>query len=83
MVECGEIKSLASMGIVFAVSPRAAVAVVLVAGIWAPIVVASALVVSGLVPLVGATSFAVGAIIAMVLVALVASWIISHGVVYN
>ena len=73
---------MVSIGIVVAASPRAAIVVVLVAGIWTPIVVASALIVSGLVPLAGAMSSAIGAIMAMVLVALVVLWIIIHGVVY-
>ena len=63
--------------------PRVAVVGVLVAGIWAPIVIAPALVASGLILLVGAASPAVGAIIAMMMGALVLSWIITHGVVYN
>ena len=63
--------------------PRAAIMVVLVSGIWAPVVVAPDLIVSGLVPLAGGVGSAVGSIMAMVLVVLVVLWIITHGVVYR
>ena len=81
-MECGEINSLVSISIVVAASPRDVIVAVLVTGIWVPIVVVPTLVVSGLVTLAGAVSSAVGAIMAMVLVALVVLWIITHGVVY-
>ena len=71
------------MGVVFVVTPHTVIVGALFAGIWAPVVVAPALSVSGLVPVAGAVSSAVWAIMAMVMVVLVVLWIITYGVVYR
>ena len=74
---------MVSMSAVVTASPCAGIVVVLIVGIWAPVVIAPTLVVSGLVLLAGTVGSDVGAIMAMVLVALVVLWIITHGVVYR
>ena len=83
VVECGGIDSFVSIEVIFLAFPRTAVADVLVACIGEPVVGALALIVPGLMTLVGAACPGVGTIMAMLLVALVVSWIVTRGVVYN
>ena len=68
--------------VVIAGSPRAAVVLVLVVGIRAPVAVALPFVVSCLVSFVDATGLSVGAIVVVLLVALVVL-IVAHGVIWK